>query len=511
MSDPAVPSDGAGFAAQDARESAVPPEATEPAAERPAGEQGQDLPVADQAPGASAQVTEGPVQLRAEELPSGKAIVARYGVLRSLGLFQPDLEESLRTGTKVVVRSERGLELADVVTNLGDATGVGSITREQLTGHLRCAGEEYPFYRNGRLLRLANAQDLIDQRHLAGSAHEEAQYCRKEIRELKLDMKLVTVEHLLGGERIIFYFSSENRVDFRELVRRLASQFRTRIEMRQVGARDEAKLVGDFERCGRPCCCQSFLKDLRPVSMRMAKMQKATLDPSKISGRCGRLMCCLRYEDAGYEELRAKLPRRNTFVRTSAGVVGKVTDTQVLTQLVRLLLADGSQAVVGNEEIAEHNVPPPPPETLRAPAAAMRPMAWPSRTAATRAEEGPFGQADMAELLGGTESDQAAPALPEPTDASSLGQVLASAEASKGPASRGDSQETPEGQSGSRRRRRHHRKPPRGPQDGQPSQPQPRQAPSQPQLTAPTPSPGPPQQAPGSGERRRRRRRRRRH
>ena len=108
-----------------------------------------------------------------------------------------------------------------------------------------------------RLLRLANAQDLIDQRHLASSAHEEAQYCRKQIRELKLDMKLVTVEHLLGGERIIFYFTSENRVDFRELVRRLAGQYRTRIEMRQVGARDEARLVADYERCGRAAAARA--------------------------------------------------------------------------------------------------------------------------------------------------------------------------------------------------------------------------------------------------------------
>ena len=123
--------------------------------------------------------------------------------------------------------------------------------------------------------------------------------------------------------------------------------------------------MGDFERCGRCCCCQSFLKDLRPVSMRMAKMQKATLDPSKISGRCGRLMCCLRYEDAGYEELRAKLPRRNSFVRTRAGQVGKVLDVQVLTQLVRLLLSDNSQTVVGNEEIVDRNVPPPPPGAAR--------------------------------------------------------------------------------------------------------------------------------------------------
>jgi len=108
-------------------------------------------------------------------------------------------------------------------------------------------------------------------------------------------MKIVAAEHLLGGERIIFYFTSETRVDFRELVRALAQEYHTRIEMRQVGARDEAKLIADYERCGRLCCCAAYMKDLKPVSMRMAKQQKATLDPTKISGRCGRLMGCRRY------------------------------------------------------------------------------------------------------------------------------------------------------------------------------------------------------------------------
>ena len=240
MSDPVPPSEGEDLVAPGG------PEPIEPAAdiEPLLPEITQDLePPAftDQAAEASLQAAEGqaPVQAslpdrQVEELPTGKGVVARYGVVRSVGLFQHDLEGPLRVGTKVVVRSERGLELAEVLTNVTDAPAPGGITRDQLTEHLRIAGSEYPFHRKGRLLRLANDQDLIDQRHLAGSACEEAQYCRKQIRELRLDMKLVTVEHLLGGERIIFYFTAENRVDFRELVRRLANQFRTRIEMRQV-------------------------------------------------------------------------------------------------------------------------------------------------------------------------------------------------------------------------------------------------------------------------------------
>lgn len=481
MSEPTWPSDRAGPDAQGA---------PEPTADQPAQDQEPHAPP-ERAP-------EGQAPSQEQELPVSKAVVARYGVLRSLGLFRHDLEESLRVGTKVVVRSERGLELAEVVASISETPGLGSITREQLTEHLRCGGSEYPFYRNGRLLRLANAQDLIDQRHLASSAREEAQYCRKEIRELKLDMKLVTVEHLLGGERIIFYFSSENRVDFRELVRRLASQFRTRIEMRQVGARDEARLVGDFERCGRPCCCLSFLKDLKPVSMRMAKMQKATLDPSKISGRCGRLMCCLRYEDAGYEELRAKLPRRNSYVQTRAGVVGKVLDVQVLTQLVRLLLPDGSQAVLGNEEIAEQNVSPPPLgialESPQPPVAARAQPAW------RRPQEVPAVE-EPAEATEALEPQEAVPA--ELTASESAAQGVKPTEAGESQVPQAGAEGAAQVRSGSkRRRRRHRRRPPRGPQDARP-------APAQPPATVGQGQQ--PSQAPSGSRRKRRRRRRRKH
>ncbi|MFB3893668.1 MAG: regulatory iron-sulfur-containing complex subunit RicT [Phycisphaerae bacterium] len=268
-------------------------------------------------------------------------------------------------GAKVVVRTERGVELGEVVVSVSNDPSWRCIASGRLRDYLRACGPDYPFHRGGKVLRQANAQDVIDFRHLMTSAREEGAFARQKIRELNLPMRLVTVEHLLGGERIIFYFSAESRVDFRELVRTLASQFRTRIEMRQVGARDEARLVADYERCGQRCCCQEYLKDLKPVSMRMAKTQKATLDPSKISGRCGRLMCCLRYEDAVYEDLRKKLPRRNTWVRTEK-LVGKVVDSQIITQLVQLLLPDNTLAVVANEEILERDVPPaavqPPPE-----------------------------------------------------------------------------------------------------------------------------------------------------
>jgi len=290
------------------------------------------------------------------------AVVVRYGLMKQIGLFRHNLRELPPIGSAVVVRTERGVERGGVVINVvNDADGFGRITRNQLNDFLKACGKEYPFRRDGKVLRMANHQDVVDYRHLSSSGREEAVFCQEQLDELELPMKLVTVEHLLGGGRIIFYFNAESRVDFRELVRRLANQYHTRIEMRQVGARDEARLVADYERCGQRCCCQQFLQYLRPVSMRMAKTQKATLDPSKISGRCGRLMCCLRYEDVGYEELRKKLPRRNTWVRTDE-LIGRVIDTQILTQLAKVALVDGSTRAVSIDDIIERDLPAPAPK-----------------------------------------------------------------------------------------------------------------------------------------------------
>ncbi len=287
----------------------------------------------------------------------------------NVGEFRHSLTPPPQAGTRLVVRTDRGVELAEVVSVIQadpeSADGPFHITRDRLGEYLHENGSDYPYRKGGKVLRRANEQDIIDHRHLESSAKEEGEFCRRKIEELQLPMKLVTVEHLLGGERIIFYFTAEHRVDFRELVKTLAGQFRTRIEMRQVGARDEARLVADYERCGQRCCCQQYLKDLKPVSMRMAKTQKATLDPSKISGRCGRLMCCLRYEDDSYRELKKRLPKKNTWVRTEE-LVGRVVETQTITQLVRLALRDGTTRVVACEDIVERNVPepsaPPPPE-----------------------------------------------------------------------------------------------------------------------------------------------------
>ena len=189
-----------------------------------------------------------------------------------------------------------------------------------------------------------------EQRHLQAQAGEKLQRCRDLVGQLNLPMKLVDCEHLLGGERIIFYFMAEGRVDFRDLVKTLSHEFQTRIEMRQIGARDEARLLGDVEGCGQQICCRRFLKFLKPVNMRMAKMQKATLDPAKISGYCGRLKCCLRYEYDQYRQLSRQLPREGTTVECPVGP-GTVVDRHVLAQRVVVRLEDNRVTEYDVDEI----------------------------------------------------------------------------------------------------------------------------------------------------------------
>ncbi|MBL7132504.1 MAG: hypothetical protein ISS78_00265 [Phycisphaerae bacterium] len=298
---------------------------------------------------------------KAAEAPvivEGPSIVARYGLMRHTGQFRHNLEVLPAPGTMIVVRTHRGVELAEVVSCICDDQRPGCITRERLATYVAANGQNYPLRCEGNVLRVANQQDLADRERISASAKQEAAFCLQCAKEMHLAIKIVSVDHLLGADRIVFYFTADRRVDFRALVQKLSSQYHTRIEMRQVGARDEARLVADYEKCGQRCCCQAFLKDLKPVSMRMAKIQKASLDPAKISGRCGRLMCCMRFEDETYEELRKKLPAKKTWVRTRE-LCGKVIDTSILAQLVSVSLPDGRSEVIANEEIIERDVRPP--------------------------------------------------------------------------------------------------------------------------------------------------------
>lgn len=276
-----------------------------------------------------------------EKLEAPKTIVARFGYMREIAELPYKGDAKPGCGSKLVIRSRRGIEMAEMLTTVCGNDGCSkSISRDQMLKYIEnSGGKDYPYFNQGKVLRVANIEDLNEQSHLDEAKQEKIIFSREMVRDLDLPMNMVDVEQLLGGERIIFYYTSEDWVDFRELVRLLAAEYQTRIEMCQVNARNEARLVADYEKCGQHCCCKQFLKVLKPVSMRSAKVQKATLDPTKISGRCGRLMCCLRYEDQTYTELQKHLPHKQTPVETEDGL-GVVIDSQILTQLVLVRLDD---------------------------------------------------------------------------------------------------------------------------------------------------------------------------
>ena len=280
-----------------------------------------------------------------------KFLLVRYGRMNNLGLFEHNETDVPRAPARVVVKTDKGLELGHLVGQLSHyKDGRFRLSEEQVCSYYVTSEIQFNTELVGKVVRFATPDDISEERHLQAGTAEEIDSCRRIARELGLRMKIIDAEHIFGGERIVFYFMAEGRVDFRELVRKLAQEYQTRIEMRQVGSRDEAKLLGDVESCGRECCCLQFLQLLKPVNMRMAKMQKATLDPSKISGYCGRLKCCLRYEDQTYTELKQKLPKRNTLVQTDKGEA-RVIDGQILTQLVLVEFENGDKASYPVDEI----------------------------------------------------------------------------------------------------------------------------------------------------------------
>ncbi|MDR3234759.1 MAG: signal peptidase [Planctomycetaceae bacterium] len=206
--------------------------------------------------------------------------IVRFGVMRLRGVFSFAAAVPLRSGTRVIVHTPRGQETGTVLCRA---------TPENLQNLKADIAED-------NIVRIMTPADETDNRKIGEIEQDEYQRSRAIIESMELSMDLVRIEHLFGGERLIVYYTAETRVDFRELVKMLAGEFHTRIEMRQIGVRDETKLLADFGDCGRDVCCNQFLIEIPPVSMKMAKLQKATLDPNKISGRCGRLKCCLRYE-----------------------------------------------------------------------------------------------------------------------------------------------------------------------------------------------------------------------
>ena len=292
-----------------------------------------------------------PPENKSRPTKAKKYMMVRYGRMNALGFFEHNENEIPKVDSCVIVKTDRGLELGYIVGQLNSYRGGQlKLKEEQIKEYFDNSEIDYCPAHAGKFIRYATSADISEERHLQKNAKEEVDFCKKIVKEMDLPMKIVEAEHLFGGERIVFYFMSDGRVDFRELVKRIAQEYQTRIEMRQIGSRDEAKLLGDLESCGQQCCCQRFLKLLKPVNMRMAKMQKATLDPAKISGYCGRLKCCLRYEDETYTDLKKRLPKKNSMVQTPKGL-GRVIDSQILTQLAVVEYENGDKEALKIDEL----------------------------------------------------------------------------------------------------------------------------------------------------------------
>lgn len=245
--------------------------------------------------------------------------------------FDPqDLE--IEQGESVIVETARGVEFGTV------SLGITKMKREDLSKPLK------------PVLRIANEEDHKQHIENESRKDETMAICQELVQKRNLDMKLVDVEFTISGNKVIFYFTADGRVDFRELVKDLASVFHMRIELRQVGSRDEAKMLGGIGNCGKSLCCTTWLSDFQPVSIKMAKNQNLSLNPTKISGVCGRLMCCLKYENDLYTKLRDGIPDNGEKVGTPDGM-GKVFDTNILEETVRVRLFTGELDENGNEKL----------------------------------------------------------------------------------------------------------------------------------------------------------------
>ncbi len=296
------------------------------------------------------------------------SIVVRFGRMKLVGEYPYRGESKPGCGSKLVVKTFRALEIAEMLTTTCSNSGCGkSVSRREMLEYVdNSGGRDYPFQTQGEVLRVATVEDLNQWSAAQSGMKGVLQKIRSAAEDARFPAKIVDVEPVLDQSVLVVYYLSDERIDFRYFVEHLAPLFNCRIEMRQVGARDEARLVADYERCGQHCCCKNFLKVLKPISMKSAKTQKATLDPLKISGRCGRLMCCLRYEDETYEELKKRLPRNKSRVGTVDGP-GIVLESKILVQLVLVRLeSDGREIAVPVEELCD-------PEKCPTPAAAVAP------------------------------------------------------------------------------------------------------------------------------------------
>ena len=253
-----------------------------------------------------------------------KIIGVRFRNAGKIYYFDPK-KLPIKKGDHVIVETARGIEYGSVVADARE------VTDDQVVQPLK------------PVIRIANADDNARAQRNKEKEKEAFRICLEKIRKHKLEMKLVRVECSFDGNKILFFFTADGRVDFRELVKDLASAFRARIELRQIGVRDEAKMLGGLGICGRPFCCAQFLDDFMPVSIKMAKTQSLSLNPTKISGTCGRLMCCLKYEQEAYEDALKRLPKNDSFVQTPDGP-GNVSDVNVLKETVKVRLDEKPEA-----------------------------------------------------------------------------------------------------------------------------------------------------------------------
>lgn len=263
-----------------------------------------------------------------------EVVGVRFKEVGKVYYFDPE-ESKLNVGDRVIVETARGIECGVV------ATANKTVNDNEIVHPLK------------KLIRVATSEDL---KHLEENSVKEKKafgICAKKIEEHKLDMKLVDVEYTFDNNKILFYFTSDGRVDFRALVKDLASVFRTRIELRQIGVRDEAKMLGGIGVCGRPLCCNLYLGEFQPVSIKMAKEQGLSLSPVKISGTCGRLMCCLKYEQEAYSELLKDVPKVGAIVSSPKGD-GLVIEVNPLNKIVKVRLnkaPDAAPATFNSKEL----------------------------------------------------------------------------------------------------------------------------------------------------------------
>lgn len=249
-----------------------------------------------------------------------KVIGVRFRQAGKIYFFAPGKYDEIEEGQHVIVETARGVEYGHVVL------GLREVEDNKVIQPLKA------------VIRIATPED--DEREAKNRAKEKEafQICLEKIAKHKLEMKLIKVEYTFDNNKVLFYFTADGRIDFRELVKDLASVFKTRIELRQIGVRDEAKIMGGIGVCGRPLCCATYMPEFVPVSIKMAKEQNLSLNPTKISGVCGRLMCCLKNEEETYEELNSRLPNVGDIVTTPDRLKGEVSSVSVLRQLVKVIV-----------------------------------------------------------------------------------------------------------------------------------------------------------------------------